>query len=132
MALTKYVTFQYMVASSVNAAYRVFPVANHSSLSRFSSFASVVNPSFLSISSSKMEGPLLYLTMQQDILDARVLELLQFMMRAQEGILDIAAIRQINWDVHLGYMVTVRGVLQRKHSEAGYSNDGLSISFPYA
>ncbi|KAI9906264.1 hypothetical protein PsorP6_003363 [Peronosclerospora sorghi] len=37
-----------------------------------------------------------------------------------------AAIRQINWDVHLGDMVTVRGVLQRKHSEAGYSN-GLLV-----
>ncbi|KAI9909035.1 hypothetical protein PsorP6_015094 [Peronosclerospora sorghi] len=106
MALTKYVTFQCMVASSVNAAYRVSPVANHPSLSRFSSFASVVNPSFLAISSSKME-------------------LLEVMMRAQEGILDIAAIRQINWDVHLGDMVTVRGVLQRKHSEAGYSNGWL-------
>ncbi|KAI9895308.1 hypothetical protein PsorP6_019282 [Peronosclerospora sorghi] len=63
--------------------------------------------------------------MQRDILNARVLELLEVMMRAQERILDIAAIRQINWDVHLGDMVTVRGVLQRKHSEAGYSNGWL-------
>ncbi|KAI9905483.1 hypothetical protein PsorP6_014401 [Peronosclerospora sorghi] len=63
--------------------------------------------------------------MQRDILNARVLELLEVMMRAQEGILDIAAIRQINWDVHLGDMVTVRGVLKRKHSEAGYSNGWL-------
>ncbi|KAI9913712.1 hypothetical protein PsorP6_005347 [Peronosclerospora sorghi] len=53
------------------------------------------------------------------------MELLEVMMRAQEGILDIAAIRQIYWDVHLGDMVTVRGVLQRKHSEAGYSNGCL-------
>ncbi|KAI9911668.1 hypothetical protein PsorP6_009159 [Peronosclerospora sorghi] len=63
--------------------------------------------------------------MQRDKLNAPVLELLEVMMLAQEGILDIAAIRQINWDVHLGDMVTVRGVLQRKHSEAGYSNGWL-------
>ncbi|KAI9918269.1 hypothetical protein PsorP6_012205 [Peronosclerospora sorghi] len=47
--------------------------------------------------------------MQRDILNARVLELLELlevMIRAQEGIVDIAAIRQINWDVHLGDMVT--------------------------
>ncbi|KAI9907615.1 hypothetical protein PsorP6_004643 [Peronosclerospora sorghi] len=106
MALMKYVTFQCMVTSSVNTAYRVSPVANHPSLSRFSSFASVVNTSFLAISSSKIE-------------------LLEVMMRAQEGILDISAIRQINWVVHLGDMVTVRGVLQRKHSEAIYSNGWL-------
>ncbi|KAI9913968.1 hypothetical protein PsorP6_005532 [Peronosclerospora sorghi] len=63
--------------------------------------------------------------MQRDILNTRVLKLLEVMIRAQEGILDIAAIRQINWDVHLGDMVTVLGVLQRKHSEAGYSNRWL-------
>eukprot|EP00644_Phytophthora_capsici_P012574 jgi/Phyca11/7887/fgenesh1_pm.PHYCAscaffold_23_\ len=39
------------------------------------------------------------------------------MIRAQEGVLDFAAIRQINWDVHLGDLVTSHGVLQRKCHE---------------
>lgn len=43
--------------------------------------------------------------------------LLEVMIRAQEGVLDFAAIRQINWDVHLGDLVTSHGVLQRKCHE---------------
>ncbi|KAK1932538.1 hypothetical protein P3T76_012122 [Phytophthora citrophthora] len=46
-----------------------------------------------------------------------VFELLEVMIRAQEGILDFAAIRQINWDVHLGDVVKSQGVLQRKCHE---------------
>ncbi|KAI9906467.1 hypothetical protein PsorP6_016176 [Peronosclerospora sorghi] len=57
MALTKYVTFECMVDSSLIVREGVSPVANHPSLFRFSSFASVVNPSFLAISISKMEVP---------------------------------------------------------------------------
>ncbi|KAL3667453.1 hypothetical protein V7S43_007675 [Phytophthora oleae] len=44
-------------------------------------------------------------------------ELLEVMIRAQEVILDFATIRQINWDVHLGDLVTSQGVLQRKRHE---------------
>lgn len=40
------------------------------------------------------------------------------MIRAQEGVLDFDAIRQINWDVHLGDTVTARGMLQRKQQHA--------------
>ncbi|KAI9914579.1 hypothetical protein PsorP6_008275 [Peronosclerospora sorghi] len=122
MALTKYVTFQCMVASSVNAAYRLSPVANHPSLSRFSSKSLVFGAIQLqdggTFQQLKKIGANFVSNNARDILNARVLELLEVMM-------DIAAIRQINWDVHLRDMVTVRGVLQRKHSEAGYSNGWL-------
>lgn len=39
------------------------------------------------------------------------------MIRAQAGILDVDAIRRINWDVHLGDLVTARGDLQRKEDD---------------
>ena len=44
-------------------------------------------------------------------------ELLEVMIRAQAGILDLAAIRQLNRDVHLGDLVTAHGTLQRKRHE---------------
>lgn len=49
------------------------------------------------------------------VLLCHISELLEVMIRAQEGVLDVAAIRDINWDVKLGDVVTVRGLLQRKH-----------------
>lgn len=42
------------------------------------------------------------------------------MIRAQEGVLEVADIRQINWDVHLGDEVTAHGELQRKSAENGH------------
>ncbi|POM58783.1 Zinc finger-containing protein [Phytophthora palmivora] len=49
------------------------------------------------------------------------------MIRAQEGILDFAAIRQINWDVHLGDLVTARGVLQQKNEDQGHHGGWLFV-----
>jgi hypothetical protein len=49
------------------------------------------------------------------------------MIRAQEGVLDFAAIRQINWDVHLGDQVTAHGVLQQKHHEPGHPDGWLFV-----
>ncbi|EGZ26137.1 hypothetical protein PHYSODRAFT_481813 [Phytophthora sojae] len=49
------------------------------------------------------------------------------MIRAQEGVLDVAAIRQINWDVHLGDLVTAHGVLQRKRHEPGHPDGWLFV-----
>ncbi|KAF1772834.1 Nucleic acid-binding, OB-fold [Phytophthora cactorum] len=54
-------------------------------------------------------------------------ELLEVMIRAQEGILDFAAIRQINWDVHLGDLVTACGILQRKRHEPGHPDGWLFV-----
>ncbi|KAL4177334.1 hypothetical protein KRP22_002267 [Phytophthora ramorum] len=54
-------------------------------------------------------------------------ELLEVMIRAQEGVLDVAAIRQINWDVHLGDLVTARGVLERKRHEPGHADGWLFV-----
>ncbi|KAG7389942.1 hypothetical protein PHYPSEUDO_009200 [Phytophthora pseudosyringae] len=54
-------------------------------------------------------------------------ELLEVMIRAQEGALDFAAIRQINWDVHLGDLVTARGALQRKRHEPGQPDGWLFV-----
>ncbi|RLN48484.1 hypothetical protein BBJ28_00006773 [Nothophytophthora sp. Chile5] len=53
--------------------------------------------------------------------------LLEVMIRAQDGVLDVAAIRQINWDVHLGDLVTARGVLQRKQQEPGQTDGWLFV-----
>uniref|UniRef100_M4BWC1 C3H1-type domain-containing protein n=1 Tax=Hyaloperonospora arabidopsidis (strain Emoy2) TaxID=559515 RepID=M4BWC1_HYAAE len=41
------------------------------------------------------------------------------MIRAEKGILDLAAVRQINRDVHLGDLITANGTLQRKLHELG-------------
>ncbi|GMF64893.1 unnamed protein product [Phytophthora lilii] len=54
-------------------------------------------------------------------------ELLEVMIRAQEGVLDVATIRQINWDVHLGDLVTARGVLQHKRHEPGHPDGWLFV-----
>ncbi|ETN18634.1 hypothetical protein PPTG_04175 [Phytophthora nicotianae INRA-310] len=54
-------------------------------------------------------------------------ELLEVMIRAQEGILDFAAIRQINWDVHLGDLVTAYGKLQCKHHGPGHPDGWLFV-----
>ncbi|GLE10736.1 hypothetical protein PINS_up022976 [Pythium insidiosum] len=43
-------------------------------------------------------------------------ELLEVMIRAHEGLLTVEAIRQINWDVHLGDVVTIDGLLTRKEN----------------
>ncbi|CAI5715724.1 unnamed protein product [Peronospora destructor] len=53
--------------------------------------------------------------------------LLEVMIRAQEGGLDITAIRQINWDVHLGDLVTAQGMLQCKHRERRHSDGWLFV-----
>ncbi|KAE9139275.1 hypothetical protein PF010_g628 [Phytophthora fragariae] len=53
--------------------------------------------------------------------------LLEVMIRAQEDVLDVAAIRQINWDVHLGDLVTAHGVLQLKRHEPGHSDGWLFV-----
>ncbi|EEY53595.1 uncharacterized protein PITG_07280 [Phytophthora infestans T30-4] len=49
------------------------------------------------------------------------------MIRAQEDILDFATIRQINWDVHLGDLVTACGTLQRKRHEPGHQDGWLFV-----
>jgi hypothetical protein len=55
--------------------------------------------------------------------------LLEVMIRAQEGVLDAAAIRDINWDVKLGDIVTARGQLQRKHQQdAQHADDADDAS----
>ncbi|CAH0480224.1 unnamed protein product [Peronospora belbahrii] len=54
-------------------------------------------------------------------------ELLEIMIRAQEGGLDIATIRQINWDAHLGDMVTAHGVLECKPNKSEDLNGWLLI-----
>ncbi|KAJ0412484.1 hypothetical protein ATCC90586_005504 [Pythium insidiosum] len=41
-------------------------------------------------------------------------DLLEVMIRAGDGLLTVDAIRQINWDVHLGDIVTIDGLLTRK------------------
>ncbi|KAF4323347.1 hypothetical protein BBO99_00002048 [Phytophthora kernoviae] len=54
-------------------------------------------------------------------------ELLEVMIRAQDGVLDVAAIRHINWDVHLGDLVTAHGVLQRKHQESQHGEGWIFV-----
>ncbi|RQM12905.1 hypothetical protein DD237_005179 [Peronospora effusa] len=54
-------------------------------------------------------------------------ELLEVMIRAEEGVLDITTIRQINWDVHLGDMVTAQGMLQCKRHEVGHPDGWLLV-----
>lgn len=55
--------------------------------------------------------------------------LLEVMIRAQEGVLDAAAIRDINWDVKLGDVVTARGKLQRKHQQEAQHADDAPVLF---
>ncbi|TDH73035.1 hypothetical protein CCR75_000018 [Bremia lactucae] len=54
--------------------------------------------------------------------------LLELMIQAKEGgVLDFAAIRQINWNVHLGDIITACGILQRKPREPGRPMEWLFV-----